>query len=203
MKPTSNFSGGGFAVVKFAFASFCASVLAFVAWIPSARADVVSVTLDCSSVGDAYTECDTGMSFTDAKMVSENVVGSCVYGSTWGTYENSIWVNHGCSGRFTVSAEETEPTPAPAPPPPATSALDCRFNSVNWQPYNGTLNRFIGRAGYGFQDANMCLRSVRMSRENAVCNWVGNGFTPYDVDTNAELFFAAYPTIESCYAAVR
>ena len=170
-----------------------------------ARADVrtegvVSVTVECVSDGQ-YAECDAGRAFTDVKLVREYRAGTCVLGSTWGTYGHSIWVNHGCAGQFNAIVDET-PMPSPAPVPAPIQSVDCRFNAVNWQPFYHVTNQWIGRPGFGFQDASTCSQSVEMSRRNAVCNWVGNGFTPYDIESNREIYFAAYPDLASCYAAL-
>jgi hypothetical protein len=187
-------------MLKFILAAFAATVC----WMTTARADVrsegvVSVTVECASDGQ-YVECATGTDFASVKLVSEVRSGVCVYGSTWGTYGQSIWVNHSCSGRFEVIVDgNAEPAPAPAP----VQSVDCRFNSVNWQPFYRVTNHWIGRPGFGFRDANTCVQAVQMSRRDAICNWVGNGFTPYDIESNDELYFASYPDLASCYAAIQ
>ena len=176
----------------------------------TAHAAIVSTTIDCASVNDGYTECETGLvAITQATLVSENIAGSCTYGSTWGTYNALVWVNHGCSGRFAVNADKMNPpltpvpTPAPTPRPPAYSVVDCRWNSVNWQPYYRPDGHFVGRANYGFVDSNTCVAAVQMSRANAICNWTGNGFTPYDIETNVEVVYASFPSLQICYDQIR
>jgi hypothetical protein len=186
---------------KLVLPTLLATLVASVCWLSQARAAIVSTTLDCVSEGDAYTECDAGNVFTDAKIISETVAGSCVFGSTWGTYDHFIWVNHGCSGRFTVSTATTSPIPTPTHPP-VCKVVDCRFNSVNWQPYARESNHFIGLYHFGFQDPNTCQLSIQMAHSQAICNWVGNGFTPYDIETNAEVIHWAYPTLDACYASL-
>ena len=192
-----------------------AAFVATVCWLTTAHASqstksVVSVQVDCASLNGGYTECDAGTAFVAVELVSETSrAGVCQYGSTWGEYNNSVWVNHGCSGRFEVTVDSTkQPTPAPQPQPvppqrplPVT-LVDCRYNATNWQPFYRANASFIGRPGFGFQDANTCVQAVQMSRHNAICNWVGNGFTPYDIESNSEVIYAAYPDLGSCYAAI-
>ena len=221
-------------MLKLTMAFFVATI----AWFTTAQANekiesIVSVTVDCSSSDGDYVECNPGVAFTDVQLVRESSrAGTCVYGSSWGIYDHSIWVNHGCSGRFRVTADQCtpepqpepapqpEPQPTPMPPPPAPAPapapyphphphprlpvadVECRFNQVNWQPFYRRSNHWIGRPGFGFPDANTCVGAVQMSRSNAVCNWVGNGFTPYDIISNREIYFAAYPDLQSCYASL-
>jgi hypothetical protein len=187
-------------VLKLINATFVATVF----WMAAAHADIVSTTVDCASVNDGYIECNSGLAaITQATLVSENVPGSCVYGSTWGTYNAFVWVNHGCSGRFTVNADNTQPVPTPpVSNPPVYRVVDCRWNSVNWQPFYKPDGHFIGRAGFGFQDTYTCVSAVQMATKHAVCNWTGNGFTPYDIESNLELANVAYPTLQMCYDQV-
>lgn len=187
-------------MTKFIFASLVATVF----WMTAARADIVSTTLDCASTNDSYVECDAGTSFTNAKLVSENVDGSCVYGSTWGTYDHYVWVNHGCVGRFEVTNDQ--PGANNPPPPPQgrhdIDDLDCRWNSVNWQPWYRPAGHYIGRPGFGFQTQNDCENDIQMVRRHAVCNWTGSGFTPYDIESNVEILLVSYPTVDACYSSL-
>ncbi len=203
-----------------------ATFVATTCWINTSRADektesLVSVMIDCASDTGGYVECDAGaLSPTSVRLVLETSrAGACVSGSTWGTVGRVIWVSHGCSGRFEVTADQgvapappavppTAPSPpavAPPPPPPPRAPVldvDCRFNNTNWQPFYRCTNHWVGRPGFGFQDANTCVAAVQMSRSNVICNWSGRGFTPYDIESNREFVLTGYPSLQACYAAV-
>ncbi len=186
------------------------TVVAIVLGMSTAHADIVSATVDCASIGNGYAECATGLAtISQSTLVSEDVAGSCVYGSTWGTYNALVWVNHGCSGRFKADnlTSNPVPTPVPVPPPaekrPAYQVVDCRWNSVNWQPFYKPDGHFIGRAGFGFVDTNTCVLTVQMATKRAVCNWTGNGFTPYDIESNIELVYVSYQSLQMCYDQIR
>ncbi len=163
----------------------------------------------CESHG-GYVECETGVQLGNVAVEKQKSREACTFGGSWGYHGSRIWVNHGCRASFSYDDANAPlppaPTPAPTPVPPGPSPItqvDCRWNNMNWQPYYHGNYRFIGRPGYGFQDANMCVYTVRLSKQNAVCNWNGIGFTSYDIVTNAEVIPASYATVESCYAAIR
>jgi Protein of unknown function (DUF3011) len=160
----------------------------------------------CESHG-GYVECETGMEVENVTLDVQYSNEACTFGGTWGYHDTRIWVNHGCRAEFSFDdANEPRPTPPPVPtprPPAPRDAVDCRWNNMNWQPWYRVDGHFIGRAGHGFQDPNMCTYSVQQSRRNAICNWNGIGFTSYDIQTNVEVKPFSYRTVEDCYAALR
>lgn len=94
-----------------------------------------------------------------------------------------------------------QPVPQPQPQPQPSIALSCQWNGYSWQPHNELVG-FVGLQRYGFAYERDCHLTVHMARRNAVCNWDGVGFKPYDVRTNATLATQSYGSLESCYAIV-
>jgi hypothetical protein len=68
---------------------------------------------------------------------------------------------------------------APEKPAPAAN-IDCRSNGANHQPYNRKSKVFAGKEGFGFRDADDCKVNIKAFNLGAVCNWNGEGYTPYD-----------------------
>lgn len=171
--------------------------------------DKETFNIVCSSSG-GYTECETGVTVAEVKLVKQFSQAACTFGGTWGYHDTRVWVNHGCKAKFSyedanapVPTPTPEPTPVPTPQPrPPKLSVDCRWNNSNWQPYYRITGMFIGRWGHGFQDPNVCSYSVRLSREDAICNWNGVGFTSYDITSNAEVVPYSFATIEGCYDAI-
>lgn len=166
-------------------------------------------SLVCESSG-GYVECEAGVTVANVAMDKQKGRSTaCTFGQTWGYHDTRIWVNHGCRAQFSfedANAPVPPPTPAPVPtprPPEPRDSVDCRWNNMNWQPWYSVDMHFIGRAGHGYQDPNMCGYAVRLSKQNAICNWNGIGFTSYDIETNAEVISLSYQTVEACYAAIR
>lgn len=182
-------------MLKLILATFSATVF----WMSAAHAQIVGGRIICESTGGKYTECETGVAVANPKLLTQYSTEACTFGSTWGFYDTKLWVAHGCRGQFEYDAASPAPFPTPVP------TVDCFWNSQNWQPYVRLCagpDHWVGRAGYGFADANTCVYSVRHSRRGAVCNWTGAGFTPYDIDTNVEVNLYSYATIDACYASI-
>lgn len=107
-----------------------------------------------------------------------------------------------CVHAIHSTPQPPSPHPHPEPGPAPSTRLSCQWNGYSWQPHNELVG-FIGLQRYGFAYQQDCRQTVRMSRRNAVCNWDGIGFKPYDVTTNATLSPHSYGTLESCYAVVK
>lgn len=187
-------------LILFAFA-------ATVFWMSTSQAQLTGGKLVCQSVTGAYTECEAGVSVANPTVETEySRPGTCLLGTTWGYFGSKIWVDRYCRAEFSFDTNGGQvpppPRPGPTPRPPAYQVVDCRFNSQNWQPYYKPYGRFIGRPNFGFQDANTCVYDVQQSVSGSICNWTGNGFTPYDMESNIEVNYGVYGTIEACYASV-
>ncbi|MBI3535864.1 MAG: DUF3011 domain-containing protein [Deltaproteobacteria bacterium] len=62
------------------------------------------VNINCASVDFNYAVCDTGLRWiVDSYLISQQSKKPCIQNSTWGTRDNSIWVNNGCRGVFHVT----------------------------------------------------------------------------------------------------
>lgn len=184
-----------------------ASLVGTVSGMSAAQAQVVGGRVICESKINDYVECETGVSVANPAVAQQYSTEACTFGSTWGFYDSKIWVGHGCRAQFSydVASGPTPapaPAPVPAPRPPVSQVVDCRWNSMNWQPFYKPTQHFVGLAGFGFRDANTCVYSVQRAHSYAVCNWTGGGFTAYDAETNAEVNSISYGTIDACYASV-
>lgn len=194
-------------MLKLVLAAFAATVL----WMSTSQAAILVGNIVCESNHDAKVECETGVIIRNPRVANELSNAACTLGNSWGYQGSRIWVDHNCRAQFTYESLTTEPIPAPVPTPcptprprpPAYTVVDCRWNSQNWQPWYTPVGHFVGHAGFGFSDANVCVYTVQNSVDGAICNWTGNGFTSYDMETNIEVVLASYPTIDSCYDAVR
>ena len=196
--------------MKLILVTFAATVI----WMSTSHAAVLVGNIVCESNHDAYVECETGVTIRNPRIATERSNAACTMGISWSYQGSKIWVNHNCRAQFTYESLTTnpipappvpapQPTPCPTPRPPAYQVVDCRWNSQNWQPWYTPLGHFVGHSGFGFNDANVCVYTVQQSVNGAICNWTGNGFVSYDMETNREVVLASYPTIESCYDAVR
>ena len=62
-----------------------------------------TATVSCSSNGYHYAECPTGVqSIRWIRLLHQDSSAACIEGSSFGYYDNTVWVDDGCRGTFQV-----------------------------------------------------------------------------------------------------
>jgi hypothetical protein len=70
-----------------------------------------TTTMLCASENDWYRNCYPGGFIKRVELVSELSEGKCRRYSTWGYYDQEIWVDDGCKAMFEVTYEAFPPSP--------------------------------------------------------------------------------------------
>jgi hypothetical protein len=90
-------------VVGFASAVGCAAPAEDAAQSDDALSTQATETISCASNGYQYAVCQSGMqSIRWIRLLHQDSSSPCTEGSSYGHYDDAIWVDHGCRGTFQV-----------------------------------------------------------------------------------------------------